>query len=247
MNQILQKYKDAFDKVKSEVSELFDTTYPTLEKKKLDKVERIIAVILAELQNFTINFLTGSLKDIVKAEYTRQAEALGLSGLKISDNDLNLVLSDKLWVDDIRAVNGNLLTNIKRDIENLLRLNMRDAVVSGNIPGGSFADLMDLMKKNFDRAINRLNLVVGYYTKKYQSQSLLYLIEKAKLKGIKVQKYWKHNPEPHPRPHHLAANGRAADENGIFHIGGKMTEAPGLFGDPTEDLNCRCNLLIEVI
>jgi len=57
--------------------------------------------------------------------------------------------------------------------------------------------------------------------------------------GFKKHK-WIHTRIGEPRETHLAAEGQVVNIGEYFDIGGKKTLAPGLFGDPEEDINCHC-------
>lgn len=62
-----------------------------------------------------------------------------------------------------------------------------------------------------------------------------------------VEKRWKYTWEARqPRLHHVASNGKKADEDGFFNIEGMETPGPGLFGIPSEDINCRCDTEIII-
>ncbi len=58
-------------------------------------------------------------------------------------------------------------------------------------------------------------------------------------------KQWLHSrgASEKPRPHHQQAEGKEADKNGYFTIGGKKTKYPNGFGDPAEDINCNCTII----
>ncbi len=45
------------------------------------------------------------------------------------------------------------------------------------------------------------------------------------------------------RDHHRELDGQIRDVDDDFEVGGMTVEAPGMFGDPAEDCNCRCCLL----
>ena len=70
--------------------------------------------------------------------------------------------------------------------------------------------------------------------------------------GIIVKRKWMHtlsNPSNviganyTPRDDHLALNGTVEDSRGYFHTyTGASTRAPGMFGLPEEDINCRCDV-----
>lgn len=72
-------------------------------------------------------------------------------------------------------------------------------------------------------------------------------------KGVTVKRQWVHtlsNPNVSvsrgytPRKDHQALDGVLEDENGEFTTpSGNTTKAPGEFGLPSEDINCRCDVV----
>lgn len=69
--------------------------------------------------------------------------------------------------------------------------------------------------------------------------------------GFKVKRRWLHtlyNPSNvildnyTPREDHLIMNGQLEDNSGYFHSPNYDTKAPGMFGIPEEDINCRCDV-----
>lgn len=69
--------------------------------------------------------------------------------------------------------------------------------------------------------------------------------------GFKVKRRWLHtlyNPSNvildsyTPREDHLMMNGQLEDNAGYFHSSNHDTKAPGMFGIPEEDINCRCDV-----
>lgn len=58
-------------------------------------------------------------------------------------------------------------------------------------------------------------------------------------------KQWLHSrgASEKPRPHHQQAEGKEADKNGYFNIGGNKTKYPNGFGIAAEDINCNCTII----
>lgn len=65
----------------------------------------------------------------------------------------------------------------------------------------------------------------------------------AKSAGADVLKQWDATLDGHTRDHHRQLDGQIRDVDDDFEVGGMTVEAPGMFGDPAEDCNCRCCLL----
>ena len=66
---------------------------------------------------------------------------------------------------------------------------------------------------------------------------------KAKEKGADVVKQWDASLDGKTRDTHRELDGQIRDVDDDFEVGGMTVEAPGMFGDPAEDCNCRCCLL----
>lgn len=64
-------------------------------------------------------------------------------------------------------------------------------------------------------------------------------------KDLKV--VWRHDDPEEPRQNHIDLDGTPADENGEWHTNGYSTKGPGQFGVPSEDINCKCYLSVEVV
>jgi SPP1 gp7 family putative phage head morphogenesis protein len=56
--------------------------------------------------------------------------------------------------------------------------------------------------------------------------------------GIVARKMWVATLDKNTRDSHGAMDGEYADDEGLFYPGGVPAEAPGLSGDPSEDINC---------
>lgn len=56
-------------------------------------------------------------------------------------------------------------------------------------------------------------------------------------------KQWDATLDGATREHHQMLDGQIREVDEPFEVGGRKVEAPGMFGDPAEDCNCRCCLL----
>jgi hypothetical protein len=56
------------------------------------------------------------------------------------------------------------------------------------------------------------------------------------------EKQWVYTYESKTRRNHHHAHDGVVSENGYFIIEGHKTKAPGMFGIPGEDINCRCRI-----
>ncbi len=111
--------------------------------------------------------------------------------------------------------------------------------------GYSWVDTQKALEKEFGYNAQRAKRIAitekWYYKSEAQLQGA---------KGLDVYKVWIHSGKPkEPRPHHKEASKKAV-VRGIeakFKIGNYETVAPQHFGIPSEDINCRCTMHIELV
>lgn len=80
-----------------------------------------------------------------------------------------------------------------------------------------------------------------------RTESKLDAIENLKQLGFTIRRQWLYTWESvKPREEHVLSNGLSENAQGYFLINGYLTKGPGLFGVPSEDINCRCDTEIYV-
>src|SRR5574344_324616 len=152
---------------------------------------------------------------------------------------------------------NNIMNTLLKDRQKTIKIKQ---VIRGNanILNKNVQKLVNDMYKNgksWPQTSKKLQELYGYNEKKAKSIAITeknYYKSEAQIKAIdnikqNVQKTWVHNRVREPRESHLLADGQVADKNGYFHIDGLLTQAPQHFGDPSQDINCRCSLRIEVL
>lgn len=115
-------------------------------------------------------------------------------------------------------------------------------------------DLLETTLKNEKKSQSLVNSLMRVFrTESTQMRSQLKLDLQSELaeQGIKVKRRWVHtlyNPSNvildnyTPREEHLMMHGQVEDDSGYFHGVNADTKAPGMFGLPEEDINCRCDI-----
>lgn len=69
------------------------------------------------------------------------------------------------------------------------------------------------------------------------------LIRKEKEAGADVVKQWDSTLDDRTRPHHSRLHGQIREVEEPFEVAGRKAMYPGGFGVPSEDINCRCDIL----
>lgn len=259
--RLLIAYRKALDEVQRQIARLYEsTTTPTLTEmrkfNRLSSIEDQIVVILRDLTRLAVNATHASIRASFMKSYEDTVGSLELgAGInlqfdRVPQAAIEYAMSDDVWIDKLKGHNGNLLSDIRREVEFTLRQNAREEVASGLAQGKPYSTVAKAIKERFDVAATRARTITFTEMHKSHSRGRLEGIKRAEgaaeRLGIKVYRVWKHNPVGDPRPSHLAANGKRAGEDGLFRVGGEALEAPGLGRDPANNINCHCNAQVEV-
>lgn len=143
-------------------------------------------------------------------------------------------LIDKTFIKLDKQVKNNILNSLNTknttEIENLLSKYIKT----------------DSITSNLMRIYRTENTIV-------RSKLKIDIQQELKNQGIIVRRQWLHaiyNPAislPNnytPRLDHIDMSGQTEDDTGYFHnINGNKTKAPSMFGIPSEDINCRCDVI----
>ena len=95
----------------------------------------------------------------------------------------------------------------------------------------------------FQRAYNNSIRIARTEGHRIQVQSALDAQHVAKSKGADIVKQWDSTLDGNTRNLHRLLDGQIREIDEPFEAGGIQVDAPGMFGDPAEDCNCRCCLL----
>ncbi len=95
----------------------------------------------------------------------------------------------------------------------------------------------------FQRAYNNSIRIARTEGHRIQVQSAMDAQKIAKSKGADIVKQWDSTLDGNTRDLHRLLDGQIREIDEPFEAGGRKVEAPGMFGDPAEDCNCRCCLL----
>ena len=95
----------------------------------------------------------------------------------------------------------------------------------------------------FQKAYNNSIRIARTEGHRIQVQSALDAQHVAKSKGADIVKQWDATLDGATREHHQMLDGQIREVDEPFEVANFKVEAPGMFGDPAEDCNCRCCLL----
>lgn len=98
------------------------------------------------------------------------------------------------------------------------------------------------MRTPYDKAISYAVRIARTEGHRVQVASSLDAMEKAKDKGAEIVKQWDATLDGRTRPDHRKLDGQIRELDESFEVKGHKAKAPGHFGRPEEDINCRCSI-----
>lgn len=247
---ILRAYKKALDEIRLLLAELYerygeDVTYQAMLKyNRLKSLEKQIEKILKDAGIKFKKENTSAIKETFENSYYKSGYAIE-SATKInfgfyalSQEKINAAILNPM----------DRITWIDRATEHGKKLNqfIREKIAQGLIQGKPYSETMREIKKSIDKTATQLIRVVQTETHRAQSMGNLAAYDKIQKTGesigIEVQKMWQATLDNRTRDTHQELDGQVAGENGLFEIDGYTAEAPGMFGVPELDINCRCSM-----
>lgn len=130
---------------------------------------------------------------------------------------------------------------------NYLKRSIRAELSRGIANGSTWNEIAGKIAKGmnspFNKSYNHAILIARTEGHRIQQRSALDGQFAAKEKGADVLKQWDSTLDRRTRPHHRQLDGQIRELEEDFEVDGMKAQAPGHFGKPKEDCNCRCCLL----
>ena len=144
-------------------------------------------------------------------------------------------------------LSNNLYGRLGEDVSKL-KTSVRAEISRGIENGSSWLDMAGKISKSmkntpFEKAINNSIRIVRTEGHRIQNADTLDAQYKAKEKGANFVKQWDAKLDGATRDTHRQLDGQIKEVDEDFEVNGLRASAPGMFGDPAEDCNCRCSLL----
>lgn len=130
-----------------------------------------------------------------------------------------------------------------------LKTAVRAQVARGISNGSSWNDIAKtLAERNmkntpFGTAINNAIRIARTEGHRVQTSARMDAMSEAKKKGADIVKQWDASLDGRTRDTHRKLDGQIRELDEPFEVDGMKADAPGYFGDPAEDCNCRCAVL----
>lgn len=124
-----------------------------------------------------------------------------------------------------------------------LKKQVHSELIRGLATELSYADIARNISEYGLADMNRAATIARTEGHRVQTQARLDSMQKAKKLGADVVKQWDCTLDGKTRPEHSQLDGQIRELDEMFETSGYSGSAPGQFGDPYMDCNCRCCLL----
>lgn len=151
---------------------------------------------------------------------------------------INQAAAVKAILTDSKISKG-LYTSLGVDV-NGLKKSISAEITRGIASGLSYNDIARNISNVSNAPLSRAKTIARTEGHRIQQASTMDAQQKAKEKGADVVKQWDSTMDGATRPIHKKLDGQIREIDKPFEEGGKKAQAPGHFGDPAEDCNCRC-------
>lgn len=248
---LMRNYKLALTEIKSQIALIYETygeqvKYSDMVKyNRLTNIENQIAQIIKSLSNESIKTTTSAIKEIYSQSFYSTGYSLessigvGFAFGKINPNVVTASVLNPLdrikWPDRMKEHMQKYMSNIRQEI------------TQGLIQGKSYPKIAKAITQRTEITAGNSLRIVRTEAHRVQSAARLVGFEKAGKIGIETRRIWVATKDSRTRDTHRSMDGDEANKEGLFKSpSGHTTTAPGMFGIPEEDINCRCRLKLEL-
>ena len=120
-------------------------------------------------------------------------------------------------------------------------------LTQGLIRGEPYAETAKRLTKVYNGDAKKALRIIRTESHRCEAMGVSKSIDDAEDKGVEFERIWQTSLDSETRDDHVAMDGRAADKDGLFTLpDGSRCEAPGLTGEPSQDINCRCTVYGQI-
>lgn len=242
LNALESNYTKALADIKRNIKELQANPLTQSKAYQLEfqkQLEAQVSGILDNLQgrNFT------SVADYLQKSYTNgfignmyDMQGQGVP-LVIPIDESQVLMAVQKTGDDFKLSNKRGISTKK------LKKQVHSELIRGLATELSYADIARNISEYGLADMNRAATIARTEGHRVQTQARLDSMQKAKKLGADVVKQWDCTLDGKTRPEHSQLDGQIRELDEMFETSGYSGSAPGQFGDPYMDCNCRCCLL----
>lgn len=248
---IIRSYKNALEEIRKEINFLYEKhakegklSQSELSKyNRLTNLEKNIGKHLEEAYNIQIRITDKKIKDSYEGAFYYNIFNL--------EREIKLSIEFGLLKREaVKAVveGPHKWKNIAKKNIRLTNAKIRNQIMQGVIQGKDVTQITKGISKEMNIAASKACRIVRTETHRVQNQGSLDSFIVAAEKGIIIQKVWVATLDERTRNSHRIMDGQIVDVCEEFVMPNNIKAlAPGLSGSASDDINCRCIVVSEVI
>lgn len=120
---------------------------------------------------------------------------------------------------------------------------IKEEITRGIATGSTYQQIAQQLSLVTGESLNKSYRIARTEGHRVTAEAKLVSMQKAKNQGADVVKQWDATLDGKTRKNHRKLDGQWVEIDEYFEVGGRKVKAPGKFGRPEEDINCRCILL----
>ena len=135
---------------------------------------------------------------------------------------------------------------LSRNRQNLIT-RMREQITQGLVQGEGYVSMTKRVKEQFDKDAAGTMRILRTEGGRMQSLGTVESMEHANELGIITMRVWNSAIDGRTRDDHIDMDGKKIKPGELFTLpDGSRAEAPGLSGEASQDINCRCTMTQEI-
>lgn len=187
--------------------------------------------------------IPGGLSTIAKGLHAATIRMLQEQGIEITSRLTN---KDIEQIIQKRIANLTLHDRIERNRKRFI-VQLRDVLLQSKKRNETIEDLSQRIRDLVTNQANRMRLILRTEAHRIQNTIIYDLAKKASLSVPGLKKTWVAVMDSRTRAAHRRLHGTTIPIKGLFKsTAGGIGPAPGLMGNPGDDINCRCRLRIQL-
>lgn len=248
--ELAKRYKNSFEEIDAQLSKLYasmGSTPSIQEARKYNRLKLLLESINAEYTKLTGYSIKStedtSISSYMSGSYGYRWSYDQATGVQISWPILPVnTIRESVYAD----TNGEDFQTRFKNWKTKDVIKIQQHITQGLATGQSYQKTSRKIREDVQASYDQAIRIVRTESARNYTNGNLQTHEDVIEAGVISSVQWVATLDQRTRSDHGQLDGQLADKDGLFHIHGLSTVGPGMFGDPAEDINCRCKI-IDVI
>jgi len=244
--RIALDYAQVLKEAKARLADLYATLgpNPTIEEaRRYKRLQNLVAAISAEYKklgakalNETLNLSATNYTEAFFGNMWGAEQTVGT--FKWKNPNVEAIRASVFWEGTGLDAPKRFGKNIQTELTNI-----EAAITRGLATGQNYAKTASSLADQFTKGYNDALRVIRTESTRNRAEGFNAAFETITDAGIDARKVWIATNDDRTRSDHAVMDGQESDKAGMFTMpDGNETAGPGLSGDPSFDINCRCTL-----